>query len=161
MCACTPSLFYDWIILIILTYHVFVYLVISWWTFYFLLFSYYKYWCSEYNVQIFISMYVFIFLGCLLCSGSSKLYGKSILLCVCQYKPILNLLRFSRMTVPFYILTRYMKIPILCQPLLLSILIIVILVGVELCHCTLIAFLNNEYIVRKFWQRCRRMCACV
>lgn len=161
MCACTPSLFYDWIILIILTYHVFVYLVISWWTFYFLLFGYYKYWCSEYNVQIFLSMYVFIFLGCLLCSGISKLYGKSILLCVCVYKSILNLLRFSRMTVPFYILTRYMKIPILCQPLLLSILIIVILVGVELCHCTLIAFFNNEYIVRKFWQRCRRMCACV
>ena len=155
------SIPFSWLNNNILTYNFFVYLVISWWTFYFLLFGYYKYWCSEYHVQIFIWMYVFIFLGCLLCSGISKLYGKSILLRVCVYKSILNLLRFSRMTVPFYILTRYMKILILCQPLLLSVLIIVILVGVKLCHCTLIDFFNHEYIVRKFWQRCRRMCACV
>ena len=98
VCVCTPFLFYDWIIFHYIDIN--VYLVISWWTFQFSLFGYYKYWCSEYHVQIFIWMYVFIFLGCLLCSGISKLYGKSIVVCVCV-KSILNLLRFSRMSVPF------------------------------------------------------------
>ena len=152
------SIPFSWLNNIILTYHFFVYQssVDGHFTFYFL---------ATINIGAVNIMYKFLY-GCMFSFFLGVYfvveflnYMVSLYFYVCVYKSILNLLRFSRMTVPFYILTRYMKIPILCQPLLLCL---------DYSHpsgCEVVSlyidFFNHEYIVRKFWQRCRRMCACV